>query len=84
MHSLILMLLLRPDIKERARHELEEVIGTGKLPTFDDIGTVPYIDALIMELFRQYPIVPLGPYANLTYQNSCTYPCYRSPPQTAH
>ena len=58
--SFFLAMVLHPEVQERARHELDKVIGPDRLPTFDDFGSVPYIDALIKETLRWHPIVPLG------------------------
>ena len=60
MHTFFLAMRLHPDIQSRARRELEAVLGTHRLPTFEDFGSVPYIDALIKEVIRWQPIVRLG------------------------
>ena len=60
MHTFFLAMRLHPDIQSRARRELETVLGTHRLPTFEDFGSVPYIDALIKEVIRWQPIVRLG------------------------
>ncbi|CDO68067.1 hypothetical protein BN946_scf184347.g4 [Trametes cinnabarina] len=59
LHTFFLAMVLYPRLQAKAREELERVIGTNRLPTFDDFGSIPYIDALIKELLRWYPIVPL-------------------------
>ena len=53
-------MLLYPDVQARARHEIEAVVGVHRLPTFEDFGSIPYIDALIKELLRWQPIIRLG------------------------
>ncbi|KAM5540993.1 hypothetical protein V8D89_005304 [Ganoderma adspersum] len=60
MHTFFLAMLLYPDIQARARQELDEALGTHRLPTFEDFGSVPYIDAMIKELLRWQPIVQLN------------------------
>ena len=32
----------------------------GRLPTFKDFGKIPYVDAIVGEVFRWSPITPLG------------------------
>ncbi|RDX49720.1 cytochrome P450 [Lentinus brumalis] len=59
MHSFILAMLLYPEVQERARLEVEKVVGPNRLPTFDDFGSIPYVDALVKETLRWHPIVPL-------------------------
>lgn len=53
-------MVLYPEVQERARRELERVIGKDRLPTFNDFGAVPYIDALIKETLRWHPVIGLG------------------------
>ena len=60
MHTFFMAMVLHPDIQARARRELENVLGSHRLPTFEDYGSVPYIDAVIKEMLRWHPIVPLG------------------------
>ena len=60
MHTFMLAMLLYPDVQARARAEIEKVLGPHRLPTFDDLGSIPYVDALIKETLRWHPIVPLG------------------------
>ncbi|KAI0659510.1 cytochrome P450 [Cubamyces menziesii] len=59
LHSFFLAMALYPEVQAKARQEMDSVLGLGKLPTFDDFGTLPYIDAIVKELLRWYPIVPL-------------------------
>lgn len=40
--------------------ELDEVVGTNRLPAFEDRDSLPYINALVKEVFRWYTVVPLG------------------------
>jgi len=51
---------LHPGVAKRARTEIDEVIGTDRLPTFEDRESLPYINALVKEVFRWYTVVPAG------------------------
>jgi len=51
---------LHPGVAKRARTEIDEVIGTDWLPTFEDRESLPYINALVKEVFRWYTVVPAG------------------------
>jgi len=51
---------LHPEVAKRARAELDEVVGTDRLPTFEDRESLPYINALVKEVFRWYTVVPAG------------------------
>jgi cytochrome P450 len=51
---------LFPEVQAKAQAEIEAVIGNDRLPSFQDQKSLPYIDALVKELYRWLPIVPLG------------------------
>ncbi|KAF8904513.1 cytochrome P450 [Mucidula mucida] len=58
--SFVLAMILFPDIQARAQAELDAVVGTDRLPTFDDRKSLPYIEALMREVLRWHPPPPLG------------------------
>ncbi|KIO14854.1 hypothetical protein M404DRAFT_189596 [Pisolithus tinctorius Marx 270] len=67
LHSFILAMLLYPEVQTKAQAEIDRVIGTEKLPSFDDRLSLPYIDAVLHELLRWSPVTPLGiPHATTT------------------
>ncbi|PSR93708.1 hypothetical protein PHLCEN_2v4603 [Hermanssonia centrifuga] len=49
-----------PDVQKKAQGELDRVLGSGRLPTFEDRDSLPYIEAIILESIRWMPAVPLG------------------------
>ncbi|OOF98995.1 hypothetical protein ASPCADRAFT_513115 [Aspergillus carbonarius ITEM 5010] len=51
---------LNPDIQKTAQEEIDRVVGTHRLPDFGDRQNLPYIDALIQEVFRWHPVTPLS------------------------
>ncbi|KAJ3569349.1 hypothetical protein NP233_g5109 [Leucocoprinus birnbaumii] len=57
-YSFFLAMTLYPEVARRARSELDEVIGSDRLPTFDDRESLPYMNALVKEVFRWYTVVP--------------------------
>ncbi|KZT25573.1 cytochrome P450 [Neolentinus lepideus HHB14362 ss-1] len=57
--SFILAMTLFPDIQEKAHRELDSVIGS-RLPEFTDRPQLPYIDAILREVMRWYPVTPSG------------------------
>jgi len=56
---------LNPSIQTRAQAELDSVIGSNdniemRLPTFSDRDRLPYVNAIVKEVLRWNPSVPLG------------------------
>jgi len=43
---------LFPDAQAKAHKELDQVVGHGRLPDFDDEPKLPYIGALLKEVHR--------------------------------
>lgn len=42
-----------PAVQEKARRELDTVIGRSRLPTLDDRPNLPYLDRVFYETARQ-------------------------------
>ena len=55
-------MVLHPEVQAKAQAEIDRVIGKDRLPDFDDRPALPYVDAILRETLRWYPVVPLGPY----------------------
>jgi Cytochrome P450 len=51
---------LYPEVQRKARDEIDRVIGPGRLPTIADRGRLPYVDAIVKEIFRWHPAVTMG------------------------
>ncbi|KAI0747137.1 cytochrome P450 [Daedaleopsis nitida] len=62
MTAFILAMTLWPDIQARAQAELDSVLGPSctRLPTFSDRARLPYVNAIVLEVLRWNPAVPLG------------------------
>ncbi|KIK63931.1 hypothetical protein GYMLUDRAFT_161793 [Collybiopsis luxurians FD-317 M1] len=58
--SFMLAMILYPEVQEKARRELDSVVGLGRLPDFSDRGSLPYVDATVKEVLRWNPVAPLG------------------------
>jgi len=54
------MMLRHPAVLKRAQREIDEVIGTDRLPTFNDRDDLPYTSCVLKEVYRICPAVPLG------------------------
>ncbi|KAH9022345.1 cytochrome P450 [Lactarius pseudohatsudake] len=56
----VLAMLAYPEVQTRAHVELDEVVGSARPPTFADLPSLPYIRAMVKEILRWAPTVPLG------------------------
>uniref|UniRef100_A0A673C3L6 Cytochrome P450 1A n=1 Tax=Sphaeramia orbicularis TaxID=375764 RepID=A0A673C3L6_9TELE len=54
----LLYLIKFPDIQERIHQEIDDHIGTGRLPRFSDKPEMPFTEAFIYEVFRHASYVP--------------------------
>jgi len=54
-------LLRRPNIIDKAHHELDRAIGREGWVEEEDFSKLPYIDAIIKETFRLHPLCALLP-----------------------
>ncbi|THU90784.1 cytochrome P450, partial [Dendrothele bispora CBS 962.96] len=57
--SSLLVLSHHPEVQKKAQKELDSVIGRHRLPDFSDQKSLPYIDAILKEVQRMYPVTPL-------------------------
>ncbi|KAI0082355.1 CyP450 monooxygenase [Panus rudis PR-1116 ss-1] len=55
-----LAMALHPIVQKAAQAELDKVVGPNRLPDFQDLGDLVYIQALIMELLRWAVVTPLA------------------------
>ena len=49
-----------PDKQRKMQEELDRVIGATSLPTIQDKADLPYVGAVIKEVFRWHPTLPIG------------------------
>lgn len=53
-------MIQHPEVLARAQQEIDAVVGTGRLPTFSDRDSLPYVNAVYYETLRWTTPVPLG------------------------
>ncbi|EPQ50056.1 cytochrome P450 [Gloeophyllum trabeum ATCC 11539] len=58
--NFFLAMALNPAAQERAQKEIDTVVGAGRLPSFDDRASLPYVEAVFREVLRWRAVVPLG------------------------
>jgi cytochrome P450 len=51
---------LHPAVQKRIQDEIDRVVGTDRLPTFEDRPSLPLVDAVVREILRWRPVVPLA------------------------
>ena len=53
-------MILQPDAQRKAQAELDAVLGFCTAPRLADRSRLPFMEALISEIFRAYTIGPIG------------------------
>ncbi len=48
----MLAMTIHPEVQRKAHAELDRVVGSDRLPTFEDRSQLPYIEALCKECLR--------------------------------
>ncbi|KAI5988515.1 cytochrome P450 [Pisolithus albus] len=80
--TVILVMVLYPDVQDKIHTELDTIVGRGTIPTFADRPRLPYLQAVLYETMRWNPPGPLGlPHATTT---SDIYEGHYIPKSTFH
>ncbi|KAK5994753.1 Cytochrome P450 monooxygenase CLM2 [Cladobotryum mycophilum] len=56
--SFILAMILFPEVQRKAQEEIDRVVGD-RLPKFEDQSKLPYIQAILKETARWFPVTPI-------------------------
>ncbi|KAI3319765.1 cytochrome P450 oxidoreductase OrdA-like protein [Xylariaceae sp. AK1471] len=60
LRTFFLAMMLHPEVQLKAREEIDRVVGSSRLPTYDDRDQLPYIQAIVTEAWRWHPVAPMG------------------------
>lgn len=60
MMSFILAMTLNPDVQNNAQAEIDIVVGNDRLPSASDYAQLPYVQAVMSEVFRFHPVAPMN------------------------
>ncbi|KAH9910913.1 cytochrome P450 [Amylocystis lapponica] len=58
--AFFLMMVLYPEVQAKAQQEISRVVGSERLPEYDDRESLPYLESLLREVYRWCCPVPLG------------------------
>ncbi|THU98740.1 cytochrome P450, partial [Dendrothele bispora CBS 962.96] len=58
--SFVLAMVLYPEVLGKMQEEMDQVIGIGKLPTFEDRERLEYLECVLKEVYRWNPPAPFG------------------------
>jgi cytochrome P450 len=58
-------MVLQPEVQKKAQACIDAVVGLDRLPDLPDKGSIPYVDAIMLETLRYYPVAPLGLFMHL-------------------
>jgi len=56
----LLAMMHYPEVLAKARQEIDRVVGTDRLPTFVDRSSLPYVEAVLKEIWRWAVPAPLS------------------------
>jgi len=45
-------MVLHPEVLRKGQEEIDRVVGTDRLPNFDDRANLPYVEAIFLECLR--------------------------------
>ena len=58
--TFFMAIVRHPEVQAKAQAELDTIVGSTRLPTFEDRSSLPYITAIAKESIRWQSIAPLG------------------------
>ncbi|KAL4263128.1 cytochrome P450 family protein [Pleurotus pulmonarius] len=53
-------MISNPEVQKRGQEEILRVVGSERLPEFDDMDALPYTTAIVHEVMRWHPVLPLA------------------------
>jgi len=58
--TFVLAMVVHPEVQRKIQQQLDDTLGTQRLPTFADRASLPFIDYVVFECLRWNPVLPLG------------------------
>ena len=53
-------MILYPEVQRKAQAEIDQVVGSSRLPDYSDRDALPYVLAVLKEVLRWHPVAPLS------------------------
>lgn len=53
LHAFLCCIIAYPEVQAKAQKEIDEVIGSHRTPTMEDIDNLPYVQAIMKEVWAQ-------------------------------
>lgn len=69
LNSFFLALSLHPHVLKKAQMEIDAVVGNERLPTYSDRTSLPYVNALALEVLRWHTVVPTGKFFKKSFSS---------------
>ena len=65
--NFLLAMVLHPEVMKRGQASVDASVPAGRLPSFDDLPSMPYINQIVKEVMRWRPAIVMGvPHVNTT------------------
>ncbi|KAK4067389.1 uncharacterized protein Triagg1_7569 [Trichoderma aggressivum f. europaeum] len=58
--AFVLAMIMNPDVQRKAQEEIDNVVGPDRLPSRADQENLPYVNAIVKESLRYFPVAPMG------------------------
>ncbi|KAJ7212055.1 cytochrome P450 [Mycena pura] len=58
--TFFIAMALSPEVQKKAQNEIDAVVGTHRLPDFEDRPKLTYVEAVYREVLRWRPVLPLS------------------------
>lgn len=59
-------MILHPEVFAKAQAEIDRVVGSDRLPDFQDRTSLPYVESVVKEVYRYGSPLDAAPYLMLT------------------
>jgi len=60
LQNFVYVMVMNPDVQKRAQTQIDSVVGTERLPDFNDYDSLPFVEAILRETIRSSPVAPIN------------------------